>query len=256
MAFTIGGVVSLEVGPKGQRPSHILVLPANPDQQVSRDMRVTVVQTQDGIYTDDFGLGIQTLILSGTTAWNSPQGKYNGQHVDGNAALKHLYYDIIEYYFEQESVHPMTLRIYDDAAGQAWEVKPIGQPTLKRSSVNPTTAFYTLELVVLRDLLSANAPVKTPDPVVHTFSTPQKIQTHAKTKTHHASQTLTRIKQTPDRVYVVQSGDSLWTIAQKFIPAASTPTQVQTFVGEMVRLNHLSNPNLIFPGEKLRIPDG
>ncbi len=254
MTFKIGGVVSVEVGPAGQRPARILVLPVNPDQQITRDMRVTVVQTQDGIYTDDFGLGIQTLSLSGTTAWNSAQGRYNGAHVDGNTALKHLYYDIIEYYFEQENAHPMLMRIYDDAVGQAWEVKPIGKPTLKRTSSSPTTAFYTLDLVILRDMMGSTAAHKIVDPIVHTFSTPKTIKAHAKARIHAAVTKAQAVKQTKNPIVYVASGQTLWHIAQLYLPKNATNAETNAYVTQIAHFNHIANPNLIFVGERISIP--
>lgn len=44
--------------------------------------------------------------------------------------------------------------------------------------------------------------------------------------------------------YTVRKGDTLWEIAQKY----------KTTVNELVRLNKIKNPNLIFPGQKLKIP--
>ena len=44
--------------------------------------------------------------------------------------------------------------------------------------------------------------------------------------------------------YTVKPGDTLWRIAQKF---NTTVTQLQ-------RLNHLPNPSLIYPGQRLRLP--
>jgi lysozyme len=44
--------------------------------------------------------------------------------------------------------------------------------------------------------------------------------------------------------YVVEEGDSLWTISQKF----------KTTVDDIVKLNHIPNPNLIKVGQGLKIP--
>lgn len=44
--------------------------------------------------------------------------------------------------------------------------------------------------------------------------------------------------------YTVQAGDTLWSIAQRF----------GTTVDEIVALNNITNPNLIFPGQVLVIP--
>lgn len=45
-------------------------------------------------------------------------------------------------------------------------------------------------------------------------------------------------------MYTVQAGDTLWSIAQRF----------GTTVEEIVTLNNITNPNLIFPGQVLTIP--
>ena len=44
--------------------------------------------------------------------------------------------------------------------------------------------------------------------------------------------------------YTVRKGDTLWEIAQKY----------KTTVNELVRLNKIKNPNLIYPGQKLKVP--
>lgn len=43
--------------------------------------------------------------------------------------------------------------------------------------------------------------------------------------------------------YIVKSGDTLWGIAQKY----------GTTYQEIARLSGISNPNLIFPGQKVRV---
>lgn len=48
-----------------------------------------------------------------------------------------------------------------------------------------------------------------------------------------------------DDRYVVQPGDTLFAIAK------ANGTTVET----LVQLNRLTNPNLIFPGDRLRLPD-
>ena len=51
----------------------------------------------------------------------------------------------------------------------------------------------------------------------------------------------------PQRVYVVQSGDNLSAIARLYDDAEVTWQQI-------AQANHLANPDLIQPGEKLLIP--
>ncbi len=52
--------------------------------------------------------------------------------------------------------------------------------------------------------------------------------------------------------YQVQSGDTLWTIAEKY---NSTEIQsTQSYVEEVCRINHLSDANQIYAGNKICIP--
>lgn len=48
----------------------------------------------------------------------------------------------------------------------------------------------------------------------------------------------------PQRTYTVVRGDTLWAISRRFC----------TTVDELVRLNHIENPDLIFPGQVLLLP--
>ena len=50
---------------------------------------------------------------------------------------------------------------------------------------------------------------------------------------------------TESQYYTVEKGDTLWEIAQKF----------GTTVQEIANINNLENPNLIYPGQKLRITE-
>jgi len=50
------------------------------------------------------------------------------------------------------------------------------------------------------------------------------------------------------RTYTVQPGDSLWVIARRFLNDGSR-------FGEIARLNNIPNPNRIFVGQVLKLPD-
>lgn len=52
------------------------------------------------------------------------------------------------------------------------------------------------------------------------------------------------VEEIPSNVYVVKSGDTLSGIAQKF----------NTSVSVLTKLNNIVNPNLIFPGDKIKLP--
>ena len=46
------------------------------------------------------------------------------------------------------------------------------------------------------------------------------------------------------QAYTVRRGDTLWGIARRY----------NTTVGALAGLNHIANPNLIYPGQVLRLP--
>ncbi|HHY45825.1 MAG TPA: L,D-transpeptidase family protein [Firmicutes bacterium] len=50
----------------------------------------------------------------------------------------------------------------------------------------------------------------------------------------------------PEHIYIVQPGDTLWNISRRF--GAS--------LDAIIRLNDIRNPDLIYPGQRLRIPRG
>jgi len=250
------GTVTIEVGPEGGPPSSILVLPVNPDQQLTQDYRVTAVQTLSGIYTDDFGIGISQIQLSGTTAFSVGQGRFNGQPVDGDTAAKNLYLNILNYYFQREENVPGTtiMEIFDDAFGRAWQVKPIGQLQLTRSSSSPLTLNYSQTFIILKDYLTNAPQTKTPDPIKAIWQTTTSVQSQTKKNVSQATNKAKTVKQTKDFQYTVQSGDTLWAIAARYLPKQATPSQIQNLVNQITSVNRLRNPNLIFVGERLTIP--
>lgn len=255
--LNVGGAVSLEVGPVNSPPTHILTLPANPDTASNLNLRMTVVQTVNSSYTDNFGrefIGIQTLQLTGNTLWDSAQGTFDGHHVDGNTAARHLEMDIVRLYFAGVDDRPMSMRLYDDATLRAYEVEPIGNVQFSRSHNDPMTLSYVLQLNVVRDLTSGVSYPKVPDPVVATFKTPRSTATYTKQKVHTAVGKITGIKQTPDPYYIVQAGDTLNSIAALYLPVSADSAEVGAYVRKIALRNHLSNPALIFTGRILRIP--
>jgi LysM repeat protein len=258
MPFNVRGVVDLEVCTADYQEKRVLVFPANPDQHFSRDIRVTVMQSDDSIYTDDFGLGIQTLTLQGTTAWRSAQGRFNGQPVDGESAARHLQFDMIDWYFSMESAGPspqgMIMTIYDHAFSRAWTVKPIGNIQFSITSSSPVTRNFSLQFLVLSDLTNGVTVTPIVDPVVQILKSPKQIEKYTKSQVKAVKQTTKANSKKPPFVYTVQSGDSLWSISKQFLSIAATDAQIETFVRDVSTQNHLANPNLIFPGERLIIP--
>jgi nucleoid-associated protein YgaU len=61
-------------------------------------------------------------------------------------------------------------------------------------------------------------------------------------------------------VYVVESGDSLWSIAVRMLDEGASPAQISRLVDRLWRLNadriKSGQPNLIVAGERLLLPRG
>ncbi|WP_304459089.1 LysM peptidoglycan-binding domain-containing protein [Alicyclobacillus sendaiensis] len=249
------GVIDITVGPAGGTATNTLVLPVNPDSTLSQDTRVTVTQTLNGLYFDDFGLGIPTVQLQGNTAYRSSQGKFNGHWVDGNTAAQHLYRDIIKYYFDQEQAgKPMVMYIYDHAFGRAWQVKPMEQLQLSITSQNPLVINYSCTFTVIQDLIIAVNVPKISDPVKAIWQTTTSIKRQVKSNAQTAASRASSASQKKPMVYVVKAGDTLWSIAQMYLPSNATNAQIQAYVNKIAATNRISNVNLIFPGEQLKIP--
>ncbi|MCL6442471.1 MAG: LysM peptidoglycan-binding domain-containing protein [Alicyclobacillus sp.] len=253
--INIGGTVTIQVGLRGHRPVNTLVFPANPDQVKSINARTTIVQTLTGIYVDRFGPGIQTLNLSGTTAWSSPIGRFNGQHVDGNTAAKHLYRDIW-YFYESHVIENSNyvMEIYNDVTGEAWVVEPIDEPRFQRTGSSPLVEYFSMDFVILQDLMTGHQIQKTADPIVNTFSSTKSITQYASNKVTTAKNQALSVKRSPYVIRTVQAGDTLWSIAQSYLPKQAGSSDVQAFVDKIASLNGISNVNLIFTGMKLKIP--
>lgn len=273
----------MRCGPVGG-PYNNLQLPANPDQDIQQDIRVSTTQTLYGVYFDDYGLGIPMLTLSGDSAWSSPKGMYNGLPINGYQTVQHLYQDILQRYFqlEQNKSNPQDaeLLIFDYTTNSAWSVKPVPPGmTLSRNKSSPMTYAYTLRLAIIRDLIkdpsspdfAHNDPVKTL--VVGTTSTPassasinqaamiNNLAANAASKATPSTQSTPSavsnaisgakaVRQAPTRTYTVVSGDTLWAIAKYFYGDGSLWYLI------LNANSIIKNPNLIFPGQILTIPPG
>ncbi len=252
--------MSIEVGPQHGPPVNILVLPVNPGRQINKNFRVTAIQTIDSVFTDDYGVGLQSLSLTGTTAFQSAQGNFNGSYVDGNTALLHLEQDIINYYFSQETAGPtpqgMKMEIYDNAFGKSWQVKPMGNLQISRTPQSPMTANYSIQFLVLSDLIGGfNVDVSViSDPVKKAVSNPQNTQSTAKKATKSVKSSTKAASQAKPFIYTVASGDNLWDISKRFLPTYASNAAIESEVKAIASLNHIANANLIFPGQRLTIP--
>lgn len=266
----ITGKVTIQVGPIGKSPTNKLTFPANPDLSQDTDVRVTVYQTESGIYTDDYGVGIQKITLTGTTAWSSPQGLFNGALVNGYLAAQHLYMDILEYYFQQEqgNSNPQTMEmtICDNTSGGVWQVKPISPGmSLTRTSSDPLCYHFTATFIVLLDLTTGTATT-TSDSVMSAVTSslgpglaPPSVAAGVQVAPNYSNtpapvqaavSATQAVTQTPPKTYKVVSGDTLWSIATTQYKNGSLYTLI------LSANPIITNKNLIFPNQILIIPPG
>ena len=133
------------------------VFPVNPeDFDYNRPERVRVTQTLGDPFIDDFGIGMPTLNVKGTTGWRTRPG-INGK--DGHGAFRELHRDFFDRFFK--------LREDQISAGgdpdqiKLWVVNNVDQmsfavvPTdfkLLRSKSRPLLYQYDLSFTVVKDL--------------------------------------------------------------------------------------------------------
>jgi LysM repeat protein len=89
----------------------------------------------------------------------------------------------------------------------------------------------------------------TPTPVV--TSTPAVTATPTATSTPSPTPTATATPEPTFETYVVESGDSLFLIAERFLPAGR---DLGEFADEIAEINGISDPTQIFIGQELQIP--
>ena len=274
----LNGNVTISVGPAGATPTNVLVFPANPDQNLQSDARVTVTQTESGAYFDDYGTGIDTLTLTGSMAYQSSKGMYNGAYCNGAQAAQHLQWDILKYYFAQENSvsnpQNMTMVITDSTVGSSWQVKPY-PPFYEESRTkdDPMVYQFICYFKVIRDLINGSNPTSTPDPVQALLATiigtpgvkygangglaPAAVAAAVQIAPNYnlpsnvtnAVNAANAESQTPPTTYTVQSGDTLSAIAVKFYSNGLYWTLIYD-----ANQQYIKNPNLIFVGQNLTIP--
>ncbi|MFA5911310.1 MAG: LysM peptidoglycan-binding domain-containing protein [Vicinamibacterales bacterium] len=63
------------------------------------------------------------------------------------------------------------------------------------------------------------------------------------------------LKDLPDsKIYDVKKGDNLWNIARRELGPTGSNDQIQKFVKQVADSNQIKNPDLILPGQKIRLP--
>lgn len=250
--------VTIEVGYRPHHPVHSLVFPANPDEQLTVDLRNTLVQTRIGAYYDQFGRGIPTLVLSGTTAWQSAQGAFDGKYCGGQEAALHLQRDIFDWYERHrktdQSPTGVVMMIVNDATHNVWTVTPITDLQFSQTHTAPVQVYFTLNLSVIQDHMAGAA---SPPP----YDALAGVIGHAKARDQHAHHRLgqsattgqsqrTRAAQTR----TILAGETFSSIAQSVVGANATTAQVQAEIAAIEHANPHLNPNRLPIGVQVIVP--
>ena len=122
----------------------------NPEEfQQGEPNRITVTQTKAGAYVDDFGGGVQTISMKGTTGFKNGTKKGN----KGFAKFKELRDLIRQYYFKQAPGTPVAgkneLVFHNYTDGEHWVVVPKDFKLMK-SVARPLLYAYDIQLICLR----------------------------------------------------------------------------------------------------------
>lgn len=236
----------------GHHASHSLRLPINPSlKQLDHDIRTTPIQTEGGIWVDDFGMGMPQLQLQGNTGWRPVNGRYNGTPIDGFQAFVHMYQDIIQYYFQLESLYQTSpdnieLLIADDVDRVTYRAIPTNKISWPRTRSTPLLFPYSATFIIEYSNV-AQAAIRKKAAKSSQIATAADIAKRSSSVVARAQARTTTIRQAPIRYYVVQSGDTMWSIAQQFYGDGS-------LADYLAQQNHIPNANLIYVGETLMIP--
>ena len=250
--------VTIEVGYRPHQPVHSLVFPANPDEQLTVDLRNTLIQTRIGAYYDQFGRGIPTLVLSGTTAWQSAQGAFDHKYCGGQEAALHLQRDIFDWYERHrktdQSPTGVIMTIVDDATHNVWSVTPITDLQFSQTQQAPVQVYFTLTLSVIQDQMAGSANPPPYDALAHVLGHPKARDQQA----HHGlgqSATTGQAQRTgATQTRTILAGETFWSVAQSVLGANATSAQVQAEVHAIEHANPHLNPDKLPPGLRIHVP--
>lgn len=133
------------------------IFPINPEEFiVSRQERVQVTQTLGEPFIDEFGKGIPTLNIRGTTGWRVRPGV---QNIDGHEAFRRLHRNFINKYFElrlekqEANMDPddIMLVIINSVDDLVYKVVPMDFRLLRNKS-KPLLYQYDISFRIIEDL--------------------------------------------------------------------------------------------------------
>lgn len=133
------------------------VFPINPESfSVNYQHRVQVIKTLGDPFMDEFGIGVPTLNMRGTTGWRT---RPNVQNIDGHEAFKKLRRDFINKYFDlrldlhnsNKNPDDIMLVVINGVDDLAYQIVPTDFKLLRNKS-RPLLYQYDLSFKVVADL--------------------------------------------------------------------------------------------------------
>lgn len=180
---------------------------------------------------DISGLG-EIVILQDRAAievsWDSffPATKFPGVQVDSLTPPKTLLKTICEWKSSDKPVHIILTGTDVNFFAAIQSIQP------SEEGGDPDSIYYKIKLKEYREVKVRQVQVN--------------ITTKVATVSSQASRTDNRVQ---EKTYTVKSGDCLWNIAKSLLGSGSRYTEIYNLNKDKIK-----NPNLIYPGQVLRIP--
>ena len=180
---------------------------------------------------DISGLG-EIVILQDRAAievsWDSffPATKFPGVQVDSLTPPKTLLKTICEWKSSDKPVHVILTGTDVNFFAAIQSIQP------SEEGGDPDSIYYKIKLKEYREVKVRQVQVN--------------ITTKVATVSGQATRTDNRVQ---EKTYTVKSGDCLWNIAKSLLGSGSRYTEIYNLNKDKIK-----NPNLIYPGQVLRIP--
>lgn len=180
---------------------------------------------------DISGLG-EIVILQDRAAievsWDSffPATKFPGVQVDSLTPPKTLLKTICEWKSSDKPVHIILTGTDVNFFAAIQSIQP------SEEGGDPDSIYYKIKLKEYREVKVRQVQVN--------------ITTKVATVSSQATRTDNRVQ---EKTYTVKSGDCLWNIAKSLLGSGSRYTEIYNLNKDKIK-----NPNLIYPGQLLRIP--
>ncbi len=240
------------------RVVHHLTFPVTPNAiTFYSTARVTPIQTIGGMFNSDFGSGYPVITVQGNTGyWTSRRGNLDGQPTDGYSTYKAIYqYFYLDYFaLEASNLNPskaVRLHFTDTYSGRHYVVKPYQDIQFQQSADSPMTWDYTLTYIVLSELSASSQFAKVANPTYPYLPQNQEDASRRKASTAvHSLMSVTEPKRSEIVLWAAYDGESVAELLASFFHVQIS-SQV---VNEVVRLNHLSDPNDLYKGQAITFP--